>query len=144
MYDAIYKRKEIKKKNKLTNVIYYYSNICYNYHSIDYLIILLIYSLTFMYTAYFSHLVCIQTATAIWSGKFLVLITFWGGNWSGIIKRTILFCFVLFCFGAIVVYITPMKLQKSYLQILSALLQNWIFLSGSCHHPTRSCVFYLL
>ena len=42
------------------------------YHSIDYLIILLIYSLTFMYKAYFSYLVCIQTATAIWSGNFLV------------------------------------------------------------------------
>ena len=56
--------------------------------------------------------------------------------------NSILFWFVLFWFGAIVVYITPAKLQKSYLQILSALLQYWIFLSGSCQHPTRSCVFY--
>ena len=43
MYDTIYETKEINKiKNKPTNVIYNYINVCYNYHSIDYLIILLI------------------------------------------------------------------------------------------------------
>ena len=35
-------KKEIKTKNKPTNYIYNYVNIYYNYHSIDYLIILLI------------------------------------------------------------------------------------------------------
>ena len=98
----------------------------------------------FIYKAYISYLNHGQTATAFWSGNVLVFYNIWGGNWSAIGKRTILFCFVLFWFGVIVVYITPTKLQKSYLQILSTLLQNWIFLSGSCHHLTRSCVFYLL
>ena len=94
---------------------------------------------------YISYLIQGQTAAAIWSGNFLVLYRDLGGIWSGIRKdNCILFWFVLFWFGAIVVYITPMKLQKFYLQILSALLQYWIFLSGSCQHPTRSCVFYLL
>ena len=66
-------------------------------------------------------------------------ITIWGGNWSGSCKKTI-----LFCFGVTVVYITPSKLQKSYLQILSTLLQNWIFLSESCHHLLRSCCVLLV
>ena len=48
---------------------------------------------------------------------------------------------VLFC--ATVVYITPTKQRKFYLQMLLALPQSWIFLSGSCQHPTRSCVFHL-
>ena len=80
-----------------------------------------------MYKTYISYLNQGQTATAIWAGTFLVFITIWEGNWSGKEKdNSILFWFVLFCFGAIVVYITPTKLRKSYLQILSALLQYWI------------------
>ena len=94
-----------------------------------------------MHKAYISYLVCVQTATAIWSGNFLLFYNILGRQLVGHSQKDI---FVLFCFGAIVVYITPMKLQKSCLQILSALLQNWIFLSESCHHITRSCVFYLL
>ena len=93
---------------------------------------------------YISYLIQGQTATAIWSGNFLVLYRVLGRQLVRHKKRTVLFCFGLFCFGAIVVYITPMKLQKFYLQKLSALLQYWILLSGSCQHPTRSCVFYLL
>ena len=51
---------------------------------------------------------------------------------------------ILFCFGVVVVYLTPKKLQKSYLQILSTPLKNWIFLSGSRHHFSDPVVFYLL
>ena len=100
----------------------------------------------FIYRTYFSYLDHGQTATAIWSGNFLLFYNILGRHLATHRKKdnSILFCFVLFWFGAIVVYITPVKLQKSYLQILSALLQNWIFLSGSCQHPARSCVFYLL
>ena len=94
-----------------------------------------------MYKAYISYLVHIQTATAIWSGNFLGFYNILGRQ---LVRHSQKDNLVLFCFGAIVVYITPMKLQKSCLQILSALLQNWIFLSGSCHHLPRSCVFYLL
>ena len=99
-----------------------------------------------MYKAYISYLDHGQTATAIWSGNFLVFYNILGRQLFRHRQKdnSILFCFVLVWFGAIVVYITPTKLRKSYLQILSALLQNWIFLSGSCQHPTRSCVFYLL
>ena len=114
---------------------------CYNYNSYNFYT-LLFYSLMLMYKACISYLVHLQTATAIWSGNFLVFSYILGGNWSGIVKGQS--CFVLFCFGAIVVYITPTKLRNYCLQILSALLQNWIFLSGSCHHLMRSCVFYLL
>ena len=101
-------------------------------------------SLTFTYKAYISYLNHAQTATAILAGNFLVFYNNLGRQLVRHRKRTVLFCFVLCWFGVIVVYITPTKLRKSYLQILSALLQNWIFLSRSCHHPTRSCVFYLL
>ena len=94
-----------------------------------------------MYKSYISYLVHIQTATAIWSGNFLVFYNILGRQ---LVRHSQKDNLVLFCFGAIVVYITPMKLQKSCLQILSALLQNWIFLSGSCHHLPRSCVFYML
>ena len=100
-------------------------------------------SLMYTYKAYISHLDHRQTATAIWAGNFLVFYNNLGRQLVRHRKRIILFCFVLFWFGAIVVYITPMELLKSYLQILSTLLQNWILLSGFCHHPTRSCVFYL-
>ena len=40
-----------------------------------------------------------------------------------------LFCLVLFCFGATVVYVTPTKQRRVYLWHLSAPLQYWIFLS---------------
>ena len=40
MYDTKYETKERNKK-KPTNFIYNYINVYYNYHSIDYLIILL-------------------------------------------------------------------------------------------------------
>ena len=100
----------------------------------------------FMYKTYISYLDHEQTVTTIWSGNFLVFYNNLGRQLVRNRKKDnfILFSFILFWFGAIVVYITPTKLQKSYLQILSALLQNWIFLSGSCHHITRSCVFCLL
>ena len=96
-----------------------------------------------MYKIYISYLNQRQTATEIWAGTFFV---FYNNLGKQLVRQGnfILFWFVLFCFGAIVVYITPAKLQKSYLQILSVLLQYWIFLSGSCQYPTRSCVFYLL
>ena len=103
----MYETKEIKNGNKMTNVIYYYINICYIYRSIDYLIILLIYSLTFMYKAYFSYLICVQEAIAIWSGKFLVFDNILGRK---LVRHSQKDYFVLFCFGAIVVYITPTKL----------------------------------
>ena len=98
----------------------------------------------FIHNTYISYLVQGQTATAIQSGDFLVLYRdLGGGQLVRHKKRTILFCFGLFLFwcGPIVVYITPMKLRKFYLQILSALQQYWIFLSGSSQHPTRSFVF---
>ena len=98
MYVTIYKtiqNKRSKNINKLTNVIYYYINICYNYHSIDCLTILLIYSLTFIYRTYFSYLVCIQTATAIWSGKFLVFDNILGRQ---LVRHSLKDYFVLFCF----------------------------------------------
>ena len=70
-----------------------------------------------------SYLVPGQTTTAIWSGNFLVFYRDLGGqlvrHWKG---PYYLFWFVLFCFGATVVYITPTKLRKFYLQFLSALL----------------------
>ena len=43
MYDTIYETKEIKIEiSKPTNVIHNYINVCYNYRSVDYLLILLI------------------------------------------------------------------------------------------------------
>ena len=101
MYDEKYKTKERNKnKNKPTNYFYDYINVYYNYHSIDYLIIF--FSLLLTYKAYISYLTYVLTATAIWSGNFLVFYNIWGGNWSGIVKRTILFCFVLFwCYSCV-------------------------------------------
>ena len=58
-----------------------------------------------MYKTYISYLVQGQTATAIWSGNFLVLYRDLEGQLVRHRKRT-----TLFCFGAIVVYITPAKL----------------------------------
>ena len=79
----------------MANVIYYCINVCYNYRSIDYLIILPIYSLTFLYKAYFSYLICVQTATAIWSGKFLVFDNILGRQ---LVRHSQKDYFVLFCF----------------------------------------------
>ena len=93
-----------------------------------------------------SYLVAGQAKTAIWSGYFLVFHRELGGGVVGQALEGLYYLFwvLLFCFGATVVYITPMKLRKFYLQMLSAPLQYLIFLSGSCQHPTRSCVFHLL
>ena len=99
-----------------------------------------------IYATYLYYNFCLPSAVPKYRHQLLFgqaisnyFITIWGGNWSGSSNRTI-----LFCFGVIVVYITPSKLQKSYLQILSTLLQNWIFLSRSCHHFPDPVVFYLL
>ena len=100
-YDIIYKTKEnkIKKENinRPINVIYYI-NVCYDYHSIDYISNSLIYSLTFIYI--YIKLILLTSIMYRQQLQFgqaipLYLITFWGGNWSGIDIRTILFCFVL-------------------------------------------------
>ena len=89
----IIQNKRNKNRNKLTNDIYKYINICYNYHSIrsNYLF----YSLTFMYRAYISYLVCVQTATAIWSGNFLVFYNILGRQ---LVRHSQKDNFVLFCF----------------------------------------------
>ena len=86
-----------------------------------------------------------QSATAIWAGSFLV---FYNNLERQLVRQGegqfyfVLVCFVLiWCYSC--VYNTN-KTAKSYLQILSALLQYWIFLLGSCQHPTRSCMLYLL
>ena len=56
-------------------------------------------------------LTSIKDRQLLQSGQVLSLyfITIWGGNWLGK-DNSILFWFLLFCFGAIVVYITPAKL----------------------------------
>ena len=60
----IYKTKE-NKNNKNKNInrpinVIYYINVCYDYHSIDYISNLLIYSLTlYIYKAYISYLDCV-------------------------------------------------------------------------------------
>ena len=57
-------------------------------------------------------LTSIKDRQLLQSGQALSLyfITIWGGNWSGKEKDNSILFFVLFCFGAIVVYITPAKL----------------------------------
>ena len=58
-----------------------------------------------------SYLIAGQAITAIWSGNFLVFHRDLGGQLVRHQKGLYyLFWFVLFCFGATVVYITPMKL----------------------------------
>ena len=98
-------------------------------------------SLTSNTAAVHSELYCVLTSTAIWSGNFLV---FYNNLGRQLVRHQQQDNLILFCFGATVVYTTPSKLQKSYLQILSALLQNWIFFSGSCHHLLRSCCVLLV
>ena len=50
---------------------------------------------------YISYLVQGQTATATWSGNFLVLYRDLGRQLVRHKKRTILLCFGLFCFGLV-------------------------------------------
>ena len=90
-----------------------------------------------------SYLVAGQKTTAIWSCNNIGFHSKFGEQLVRHIEYY-LFWPVLFCFGVTVVCIAPMKLQKLYLQFLSAPLQYWIILSGYFQHPARSCVFNLL
>ena len=92
-----------------------------------------------MYKNYISYLNQRQTATAIWAGTFFVFYN----NLGRQLVRQGQFYFVLVCFVLFWCYSCVYNTSKTIV-FTDSVNYHWIFLSGSCQHPTRSCVFYLL